>query len=736
MSRANLNRIIAKARRASPSGTLGGYGSTGGGGAGVKGSYQATGGGTTIIVYDPQSDKTAVIDLNRLTAEDRAILERGRQITVQERERIEAEKKAKEEERLKRIEAEKKAIQEKKAQEEAQKRQTVQQYATTLYSDMAPKSTEIRERLASKEINQTKSSYLNVNIDTGEKRVSGTISRDIPESASYIQTPYEVYKREVSEEPNFLKKVEKSAGGLLGVGLATEERGGLKSRFLIASGVALSFPTSIIGTAVREGPAEAIGNVVFGTAEFLLNPSESLQSKTPTGKIAELVGVSVGAEAITLPYKVGKRIYEARREYVFNKRTEIPQSRLNKVVILEPVKNIDTGKVEVKSKPIAEPKKLPKETQKKFAIVREYLPKKEAKPTFRKEFEQRKLSEDKPEVYPELSFRLTTESGKKISAVPQETQYRFYKFEDKTKPDIRTRIKYIQQSNIPEIRKKATINVITEYKQYSFTDPISASVISLIEAGKIVKDPFIRFMKEAKEPITYITENVRKLKPGVIVYPKTNARIKQSPYLEIYSGIKSRTNVKPEETVISDIKQEQIPEDTVKSAVIQIQEQRAGQRQRQEQRQQQRQEQIQALKLETRYRLTSKAVIDTPFTPRPRIIGDTGKKRGKTGLFAVEVKKRGFFKPFGVYASPQDAIIRGREEVRRSASASFRVRPLNRDADISSLASNLLPYNEFRKSKVDPNIYVQRRERRISSAGEKREITYRGISFLRGKRRF
>ena len=99
------------------------------------------------------------------------------------------------------------------------------------------------------------------------------------------------------------------------------------------------------------------------------------------------------------------------------------------------------------------------------------------------------------------------------------------------------------------------------------------------------------------------------------------------------------------------------------------------------------------------------------------------------------VRKKGLFRQIAIARTPKLAFLKGRHALRSSASASFKIDPLDGPEDFSQIASNILPTREFRKSKIDRNVFVQRRSFRISSPGEKREITFKGIQVLKARGR-
>lgn len=117
-------------------------------------------------------------------------------------------------------------------------------------------------------------------------------------------------------------------------------------------------------------------------------------------------------------------------------------------------------------------------------------------------------------------------------------------------------------------------------------------------------------------------------------------------------------------------------------------------------------------------------VIDAPFTT----VKARSTFKGPSMGFKALVKRRGKFSPIGTFSSPKEAFIKGRERVRTTAAASFKV--------ISTAGQTItekLPSPDITTSKRSPGVFVQRRGFRISTPGEKREITYKGINQRRGR---
>jgi hypothetical protein len=121
---------------------------------------------------------------------------------------------------------------------------------------------------------------------------------------------------------------------------------------------------------------------------------------------------------------------------------------------------------------------------------------------------------------------------------------------------------------------------------------------------------------------------------------------------------------------------------------------------------------------------------ETPPEFKPPVpFGDlSGKKR--KGRVKLQVRRKGVFETRGIFEDVTDAFSKGKDILRSTARASFRV------VDVAErpVSFGLLP-KEFTMSKREPNVVVQKREARISSFGEKQEITYKGIQASKMKRR-
>jgi len=135
---------------------------------------------------------------------------------------------------------------------------------------------------------------------------------------------------------------------------------------------------------------------------------------------------------------------------------------------------------------------------------------------------------------------------------------------------------------------------------------------------------------------------------------------------------------------------------------------------------------------ETRYRSVQNKFKE--FRPLPGVRLRGSEPDRSESLFSVIVGKKGrvvYFEKRDLNLS--EAIEFGRSSVESTAAASFRIVP-DEDTDSSYLdeiKSRL--GRKFRKAKKEEDVFVQKREFRISSFGEKQDITFKGISSKRKK---
>ena len=141
------------------------------------------------------------------------------------------------------------------------------------------------------------------------------------------------------------------------------------------------------------------------------------------------------------------------------------------------------------------------------------------------------------------------------------------------------------------------------------------------------------------------------------------------------------------------------------------------------------QETAQKTELEQLTKTTPITTIDTNFKqpPRPNIFNQQEpESKKKKHRYVTKVRRKGIFQNVGVSESVDKAIRLGEKILKSSAAASFKVES---DEERFSVP---IPQG-FIRSKRDQNVIVQPRNKRISSFGEKMDITYKGIQAQRRK---
>ncbi len=126
--------------------------------------------------------------------------------------------------------------------------------------------------------------------------------------------------------------------------------------------------------------------------------------------------------------------------------------------------------------------------------------------------------------------------------------------------------------------------------------------------------------------------------------------------------------------------------------------------------------------------------LPTPPPPTPKTFGLPALPKRGSMAYAVEVRRRGMFEEIGKARTPKEAFLMGKIRVEQTAAASLRVKPLGKPEELSKAAWGVLGKKKFRSSKVDPGVFIQKRSFRIGTAGEKGEITRKGLLTLKLKR--
>lgn len=124
----------------------------------------------------------------------------------------------------------------------------------------------------------------------------------------------------------------------------------------------------------------------------------------------------------------------------------------------------------------------------------------------------------------------------------------------------------------------------------------------------------------------------------------------------------------------------------------------------------------------------------TPSLPIPPIKVPSLPKESK-GLFSVEVgKAESKYKFEAKNLSLDEAKSFARSKVRGTAAASFVIKPQSEKARMELTKAESDLEKEFSRSKRQPERFVQKASQRISSAGEKAQITQKGILASKQKR--
>lgn len=105
-------------------------------------------------------------------------------------------------------------------------------------------------------------------------------------------------------------------------------------------------------------------------------------------------------------------------------------------------------------------------------------------------------------------------------------------------------------------------------------------------------------------------------------------------------------------------------------------------------------------------------------------------RKEDNGLFETFVRRRGRFEIVGRFADPEEAIRAGARIVQGTAAASFKV---TGDGSVLEYAAQGLNPSQFRESRREPGVVIERVSQRINTPGELGEITFKGISISRSK---
>lgn len=131
----------------------------------------------------------------------------------------------------------------------------------------------------------------------------------------------------------------------------------------------------------------------------------------------------------------------------------------------------------------------------------------------------------------------------------------------------------------------------------------------------------------------------------------------------------------------------------------------------------------------------------SPKSPEPKppiipFLSSRSNIRKKAFAIGVEIRRRGKFKAEkSLFGSLTEAVAFGQRKVRESSAASFKTFAINK-APTARESGKVDLKGLYVKQEKGQNVYVQRTSERISSIGEKREITQKGIAAIRNKNIF
>lgn len=101
--------------------------------------------------------------------------------------------------------------------------------------------------------------------------------------------------------------------------------------------------------------------------------------------------------------------------------------------------------------------------------------------------------------------------------------------------------------------------------------------------------------------------------------------------------------------------------------------------------------------------------------------------------FDVLVRRKGIFRRVSTQPTLKRAVAVGKTNIFSTAGASFKIVP-REGGGVSREVRGLLS-NKFYESRREPGVFIQKRQFRISSPGEKREITYKGLLTQRARKK-
>lgn len=419
---------------------------------------------------------------------------------------------------------------------------------------------------------------------------------------------------------------------------------------------------------------------------------------------------------------------------------------------LIPTEYTETGKTFQKGNNILDPK-----------AANEITPGNIIKETQPSDFQSKKYYKEPGNKPPELQTRLSIEEAppnniirspqdilelnkqstqKKLGTTTEKISF-FDKTENKIKWEIEEQIKKDQaeaeyKARLIEENKQRNKNLILS------TQPIAAAGLILIEEvpknWNIIKE---RYGLYKQKIITEPGEIIIRTAPGTKIktpefLPIANTRINNPTNQGIYQGstnlIKLDLTSKPKILNKSAISIRQINQQSTEQSqrINQAQIIKQSTAQSQTQSQATAQSQITTTQQKQIFKQITTPTPPTPEpikTPLPFPKTKKTNKEKETDLITIKIRKKGIFTNTGTETNIYKAINKAENIIQKTAAASYKLERKGKTI------TDIKPGRIFFPSKKETGVFIQKKETRIKSPGEKAEITFKGIFTNRNKRR-
>lgn len=666
---------------------------------------------------------------------------------------------------------------------EAQQRRYIEEYNRRVAVDQSVKGVKksIYRDYPELEKNTTpeKKVYLSEESKASLPSENGSV---IPENASFDSENFSPIKNKIVSE---VQPVEKPKVNVL------------SNNFLGESATALSYYSNRYGQ--RGNDQDNLGYAVAGfglgfasravsTVKFagdLINPATTVQTVVDTGKgLASLPsqGRQIGQQIKVNPYgSAGAVAFDLSLIYAGSRIGESPvpprNTRVQKLVdpqrigssynyVDKNIKTIQTGETSVTIKntgqrtltgEIADPSKLPQKPKSSPLGLPEEAYQKYLDPFKIEEYKTGSINKPKGnDITFDSAFReRQTTIGKdpKLRIQDKQTGAEF----DISKRDFEAGLK---EGTIDPYKNK----IVAEYypdtsTKYLRSDLIPAQRfiekgVNQISAKYSPKNRIVRDFSSAEKyidkynkyidgsstvsPVSYSSFSVSSVQPSMISAETQSPKI----ITESSSAVNQKSFIEEESKIDSKIESKTITQPKIKESIVI--EPRFDYRSEGQQKTRQSSEQVlreetivapvlsQVIQPKTKIAFEQTPQQQRPIFPRPPRVEPREDPSAES--FRVFVRRRGIFREEGVFESQEEAFRKGRDAVDFGSPASFKVEREG-GGNVNIPLSNSFLKNRFRKSKKDSNVFVEKNKYRINTAGEKTEITYKGVFSSKNKKK-